>query len=1000
MGPQGAARAPTDTNLRPQIVAAIIGAVTRPIEERLLRFGAPKAGIRSLRGSQPTSEHVRYLDLMVRTPTGPDAVVEMDGEPLAYVLDADHSDVSLDALQRSLVFRADAPYLIELRPGQLRVFSLGPGALADSTPSPSLTVSDDDPSALTTFVRLFHAPPDEHTSLPASTVHDRLFDLLSQSVDQLIGSGLETGDALSLAGRAMFMRFLHDRNILDDDHWKDVARRATRPEYFFTTSRNAAATCRWIDTTFNGDFLPLSFKPTATAFDGCHSEVFETLSGIMRCDHQRQLNFDWENVDFSSVPAGLLSQVYEHLAEYHQPTRRKKKGIYYTPRRIADYMVAETLAGLRAEFGEDHLSSIKVLDPAVGGGVFLVAFLRELVSAQWRRTKRPPTSTQIRRILYHQLTGFDVAEPALRLTALSLYLTALELDPSPRPLSALRFEPLLGKVLHDVTEANATEGADLRGSLRPLPNHSGKYDVVIGNPPWTALSSSLPRHIERDLTTMLADQGLDVRVALPDKVPDVAFLWRSLDWAKPGGRISLVVAARLFFKQSDRGIQARNDLLGAIELTGVLNGAELRRTDVWPKVTAPFALVFCRNRRPSQTSAFYFVSPMAETHMNIQGRFRIDHQDAQPIATAALVEEPRLLKTLFRGTGLDLELVHRIEKHATARLGLWWKEAGLSHGQGYQVGTSEKEEASELNGLPDLGSEPLTSPVVKTKRLPRFELSRVHRRRRPEIYKGPLVIHRKSPPSGTDWFAAVANKSVAYRESFYGWSTAGHDSPRALARYLFLLLNSNICLWFLLVTSGEFGVERESVHVLDLENLPFVPPESMAESVWAEVDQVFEACCAAANPRVADAWIARVFGLSSWDCTTIADTLATRLPFSKIKGRSEQRPSRDTCEKFCHVLASILDASLTNIETTLDWQPGSLWQRIAVSSGTRKTEPVFESDVIELADHIGASRILDQRQEHGALAVYILAQERYWTPSRARLLALEIIDEHWSVFVD
>jgi len=230
--------------LRLRIPTATIAAVAAPtIDEGLERFGAPKSGIRSLRGATPTSEHVRYLELMLRSPSPPDAVVEVDGEPLAYVVTGADTGTSLAALQRSLVFRADAPYLVELRPGQLRVFSLGPGVLAREDPRPALVVRVDDPSAFMTFTRLFHAGPEEEGALPASTVHDRLFDLLSQSVDQLKDRGLPISDALSLAGRAMFMRFLHDRQILNEKHWKQVAPRARTPESFFASATNAAASC-------------------------------------------------------------------------------------------------------------------------------------------------------------------------------------------------------------------------------------------------------------------------------------------------------------------------------------------------------------------------------------------------------------------------------------------------------------------------------------------------------------------------------------------------------------------------------------------------------------------------------------------------------------------------------------------------------------------------------------------------------------------------------------
>lgn len=104
--------------------------------------------------------------------------------------------------------------------------------------------------------------------------------------------------------------------------------------------------------------------------------------------------------------------------------------------------------------------------------------------------KRPDTKT-IQSILYSQLCGFDVSESALRLAALSLYITAIELNGTPRPPKSLRFpKPLQGVVLHNLrrTEEREAKGFVL-GSLRlDFPkDFNCRFDMVIGNPPWSRL---------------------------------------------------------------------------------------------------------------------------------------------------------------------------------------------------------------------------------------------------------------------------------------------------------------------------------------------------------------------------------------------------------------------------------------------------------------------------------------------------------------------------------
>src|SRR5262249_30833723 len=145
-------------------------------------------------------------------------------------------------------------------------------------------------------------------------------------------------------------------------------------------------------------------------------------------------------------------------------------------------------------------ANARVLDPSVGAGVFLVTAFRNIVAARWRLQGTRPDRNALRDILYRQLAGFDVNEAALRLAALSLYLTVLELDPHPQPPHALRFEDLRENgVLWDVRSPEDRNpprpDLPLVGSLGShlSTEHKHKYDIVLGNPPWTAWASANSR---------------------------------------------------------------------------------------------------------------------------------------------------------------------------------------------------------------------------------------------------------------------------------------------------------------------------------------------------------------------------------------------------------------------------------------------------------------------------------------------------------------------------
>src|SRR5262249_17328037 len=152
------------------------------------------------------------------------------------------------------------------------------------------------------------------------------------------------------------------------------------------------------------------------------------------------------------IPVGVLSQVYESFSHQWDSEAARTASVHYTPKNIAKLLVDQALAGV------DASHRARVLDPACGAGVFLVLAFRELVRRRWEHDGKRPGTNVIHQILYKQLCGFDISESALRLAALSLYITAIELNEIIRPPSALRVpEALKNLVLFNYGPKAATE---------------------------------------------------------------------------------------------------------------------------------------------------------------------------------------------------------------------------------------------------------------------------------------------------------------------------------------------------------------------------------------------------------------------------------------------------------------------------------------------------------------------------------------------------------------
>ena len=995
--------------------------VATNLQAELRRYGAPVNGVIPL-NVEPGAVQVPYLDLC----TGPqprrakplaDAIVELNNHPVLYVLRGDPGRDNLERIRDLLSMRGQADHLALLQPGQLHVYPLAVGAR-------SWVVKVDSPAATMTIPRLgLAAGPGEDL---ARHLHDDLLELLTRTIERVVESvQIKRDAALSWVSRAVFFRFLVDRGIVRTRHLGKICD-AKRLEDCFANPRAARATSAWLKTAFNGDLLPVDDR--ARSLRGSQwTGLCDALTNIVcKAEVSGQTRLEWSTLDFGHLPVGLLSQVYENYSHRFEPKKALRDSVHYTPRSLAEYIVSEALYDL------PNASMARVLDPACGAGVFLVASFRALVRARWEESGERPKRGDIRKILYSQIAGFDVNETALRLSALSLYLTALELDPAPRPISQLRFENLRGKVLHDVSRrdrAHATKLPPL-GSLGAHVGHEhrARYDLVVGNPPWTtwtvekktkALVRALAEqraeveNVVRDIVARRMPTAEDqVDFAMVDGVPDIPMCWRALDWLRPGGRLGLMVHARLLFKQTQQGLAARNLLFRSMRLSGVLNATALRETKLWPGIKAQFCILFGENRRPAADDTFTFASPYLENDLNKRGIMRVDPSDAKLVTYRELEANPTLLKTLFRGTELDLAVVDKLRRRGYPTLREYWKdELGLSAEQGWRRGgaTSKRNPAPHLNGLPKLtrDSAPDHNSLVETVGLERCADEVMARARGKEIYLGPLVLLPQSPrkPDSSQPRAYFCRDSVAFNESFYGFSCAGHPEAESLAHYLLLVLSSDLVVYMTLMTSSKFGVERDAYLLQDVHQMHVRPFGDLSEEEREAVEKLAQMMLDGNARRDAvNELVFRCHGLSRADIQVVRDTLAVAAPFAQSRKDAQSRPTCPQIDAFIACLESKLRPFLRRRGVTVEvrpsrvlFSPGSPWMFLELGhERDYATEALREimGGVTDLADDHGASLVTYRQPGSGMLIIGLLARYRHWTLTRARLLAGEVMRLH------
>ena len=233
-------------------------------------------------------------------------------------------------------------------------------------------------------------------------------------------------------------------------------------------------------TAFNGRL----FSPSATGAidrtridDELMSQAVLSISSTPGSRSNGRARITYRDLDVEELGA-----VYEQVLEYEpragQLTRtrdlRKSTGAFYTPRALTSYVVRETLAPLVAGRTADQILRLRVLDPAMGSGAFLVAACTQLAEAAeealtregtWHRSDVTPSDRVAlrREVAQRCLFGVDLNPTAVQVARLSLWLTTLAAD---KPLTFLDHRLVVGNSLVGASPADVARqpgGGTTRG---------------------------------------------------------------------------------------------------------------------------------------------------------------------------------------------------------------------------------------------------------------------------------------------------------------------------------------------------------------------------------------------------------------------------------------------------------------------------------------------------------------------------------------------------------
>ena len=341
-----------------------------------------------------------------------------------------------------------------------------------------------------------------------------------------------------LLDRFLFICFCEDKNLLPRNSFQKVIDRGTENrdfgvfEYF-------KSLCSWINIGnpkheiphFNGGLFKADEDLDTLMIDDV---VFEKMQAISEYNFDSELN---ENI-LGHIFEQSISDIEEFKSQINEQDfdvkkgKRKKDGIFYTPKYITKYIVENTinywLEDKRKELGEDKLpiltdedynhkyknkassvklfsenykkhidfwkkykeaiKNIKVLDPACGSGAFLITAFEFLLKQTNEIDKKlldltgeqDLFSDTTRYILENNIFGVDLNRESVEITKLSLWLKSANKN---KTLTTLENNIKCGNSLIKDKEIAKDFVFDWEKEF-PEVFKNGGFDIVIGNPPY------------------------------------------------------------------------------------------------------------------------------------------------------------------------------------------------------------------------------------------------------------------------------------------------------------------------------------------------------------------------------------------------------------------------------------------------------------------------------------------------------------------------------------
>ena len=417
-----------------------------------------------------------------------------------------------------------------------------------------------------------------------------------------------------LLDRFLFICFCEDKGLLPNNIFHKTLEKGKKIENIFEIF---SSLCRWIDIGNSRENIPRFngglFK-NDDILDGLYvdNEVFEEMKKISEYDFDSELNenilghiFEQSVSDIEELKKSVSGEEFDS-----KKSKRKKDGIFYTPKYITKYIVENSIKNWlddkRKELGEDELpeltekdfeisyaskksdkriysenfkkhidfwtkyreavKNIKIVDPACGSGAFLITAFECLLKQNNHIDDKIFDLTGVKdlfsdttkEILQNNIFGVDLNKESVEITKLSLWLKTADKN---KTLASLENNIKCGNSLIDDPEI-AGEMAFNWEKEFPEIFENGGFDIVVGNPPYVFARDNFSEIEKNYYIKNYVSSNYQINTY-------ILFMEKSFKLLKNKGYASMIVPNSWLMMCSGKGI--REYILEKIKLLEIVN---------------------------------------------------------------------------------------------------------------------------------------------------------------------------------------------------------------------------------------------------------------------------------------------------------------------------------------------------------------------------------------------------------------------------------------------